>query len=218
VKTEERSHQQRLTLLAKMRLHYAPLTPPESAPQSTRDIYERIAERRHPRPLIPLDLTLLHSPEVANGYNAFVGAIRTASVIPAAVLELAVCRVAVLTNAVWEWEAHSKLAVKAGVSRLTLQEVLQLNKGTGKSRQWEGVNDLQEAVLIYVDIVTKDVNVDDGTWENLRRAFNQRGWHERELVELTVAIAGYNAVSRILVSLNVGERNGTVMKVPDEAA
>lgn len=200
-----------------MRLQYAPIEPPESSPSSTQETYQRIAHRRHPRPLIPLDLTLLHSPALADGYNSFVGAIRTATIIPADVLELAVCRVAVLTNAVWEWEAHSNLALKAGVSRHVLAQILELDKGVGKSRQWDMKDGLQEAVLKYVDAVTMAVAVDGGTWANLQQAFEKKGWQERELVELTVAIAGYNAVSRILVPLNVGERNGIEMKVPDGA-
>jgi alkylhydroperoxidase family enzyme len=200
-----------------MRLPYAPTIPPQSAPSSTHDTYRRIALRRHPRPLIPLDLTLLHSPAVADGYNAFVGAIRTATIIPAAVLELAICRVAVLTNAVWEWEAHSKLAVKAGVSSQVLGQILELDQGVGKSRKWEIVDELQKAVLAYVDAVTMIADVDDDTWENLTRAFEQEGWQERELVELAVAVAGYNAVSRILVPLDIGERNGLKMILPDEA-
>jgi alkylhydroperoxidase family enzyme len=200
-----------------MRLPYAPTFPEASAPQSTHDTYQRIARRRQPRPLIPLDLTLLHSPAVADGYNAFVGAIRTATVLPAAILELAVCRVAVLTNAVWEWEAHSKLAVQAGVSRKVLQEVLAHDKVVGQVSSWEVVDMLQREVLQYVDEVTITADVDDGTWERLRKAFEQQGWAERELVELAVAVAGYNAVSRILVPLNVGERNGITMKVPDDA-
>jgi alkylhydroperoxidase family enzyme len=200
-----------------MRLPYAPTFPEASAPQSTHDTYQRIAQRRQPRPLIPLDLTLLHSPAVADGYNAFVGAIRTATVIPASVLELAVCRVAVLTNAVWEWEAHSKLAVKAGVSRKVLEEVLAHKKVVGHVTSWDVVDQLQREVLQYVDEVTITADVDNETWKRLQKAFEKQGWGERELVELAVAVAGYNAVSRILVPLNVGERNGISMRVPDDA-
>ncbi|XTI94409.1 4-carboxymuconolactone decarboxylase-like protein [Cenococcum geophilum] len=42
-----------------MRLPYAPTTPPSP---SLEPLYARIAARRAPRPLIPLDLALLHSP------------------------------------------------------------------------------------------------------------------------------------------------------------
>ena len=199
-----------------MRLPYAPSIPPDSAPESTHETYRRIASRRKPRPLIPLDLTLLHSPAIADGYNAFIGAIRTVSVLPADILELAVCRVAVLTNAVWEWEAHSKLAAKAGVSRDVLKQVLEVDQGIEKDRIWK-MDEIQEAVLRYVDAVTVNVDADDDTWESLRQAFESKGWKERELVELTIAIAGYNAVSRILVPLNVGERNGLAMDIPAEA-
>ncbi|KAK5140036.1 hypothetical protein LTR04_003191, partial [Oleoguttula sp. CCFEE 6159] len=74
-----------------MRLPYAPTTPSDASP-STAAIYARIAARRAPRPLIPLDLALLHSPAVADGWNGFLGAIRTQTSVPAGVLELAISR------------------------------------------------------------------------------------------------------------------------------
>lgn len=89
-----------------MRLPYAP--PTAQSPEDE-EIYTRIAARRHPRPLIPLDLTLLHAPPLANGYNSFVGAIRSSTVLDQGLLELAISRVAILTNAVYEWNAHARL-------------------------------------------------------------------------------------------------------------
>ena len=59
-----------------MRIPYAPAEPANPTPENEA-IYERIRERRKPRPLIPLDLALLHNPEVADGYNKLVGAIRS---------------------------------------------------------------------------------------------------------------------------------------------
>ncbi len=52
-----------------------------------------------------------------------------------------------------------------------------------------------------------DVKVNDATFDDLRQHFN-----DREVLELTTVVAGYNAVSRILVSLDVGENNGKKMK------
>jgi hypothetical protein len=49
-----------------MRLSYAPTDPP-AGDEAAAAIYERVKQRRHPRPLLPLDLALLHAPPVADG-------------------------------------------------------------------------------------------------------------------------------------------------------
>lgn len=193
-----------------MRLPYAPSSPPASAPSSVADIYSRIAARRHPRPLIPLDLTLLHSPPVADGYNAFVGALRTETIVPPSILELAISRVAILTDAVYEWNIHAALALKAGLSSKALSVAWRSPKG--KVQEWEeGLGEQEAAVLRYTDEVTVDIKVEDATFADLKKHFN-----DREVLELTTVVAGYNAVSRILVSLDVGENNDKKMKTVQE--
>lgn len=49
-----------------MRLPYAPLEAPDGDTVAG-EIYERAKARRNPRPLLPLDLALLHAPQVADG-------------------------------------------------------------------------------------------------------------------------------------------------------
>ena len=75
----------------------------------------------------------------------------------------------------------------------------------------DGLGDKEAAVLRHTDEVTVDIKVDDATFSNLRQHFN-----DREVLELTTVVAAYNAVSRILVSLDVGENNGKKMKTVDE--
>jgi len=193
-----------------MRLPYAPSSPPAGSPASVTETYERIAARRKPRPLIPLDLTLLHSPPVADGYNAFVGALRTQTVVPQSILELAISRVAILTDAVYEWNIHAALALKAGLPANVLSAVWHLSKSQAKAGE-DGLGEKEAAVLRYTDEVTVDVKVKDATFDDLRQHFN-----DREVLELTTVVAAYNAVSRILVSLDVGENNSNKMKTVDE--
>ncbi|KIW53472.1 hypothetical protein PV05_09045 [Exophiala xenobiotica] len=198
-----------------MRLPYAPSSPPADSPPSVADIYARIAARRRPRPLIPLDLTLLHSPPVANGYNAFVSALRTETIVPASLLELAVCRVAILTTAVYEWNIHAALALKAGLSPEALETarsapprgLTAASTGTGS----ETLSEKEAAVLRYTDEATLDVRVHHTTFEHLKIHFD-----DREILELVTVVAGYNAVSRILVPLDVGENNDKAMKTVRE--
>ncbi|KAJ9640568.1 uncharacterized protein PV06_02323 [Exophiala oligosperma] len=194
-----------------MRLPYAPSTPPEDSPPSVAETYARIAARRKPRPLIPLDLTLLHSPPVASGYNAFVGALRTETIVPQSLLELAISRVAILTTAVYEWNIHAALALKAGLSPEALEVAHSAPKGGVTRSTDKKLSEKEVAVLRYTDEATVDVRVQDSTFESLKTLFN-----EREILELVTVVAGYNAVSRILVPLDVGENNDKKMKSVDE--
>lgn len=198
-----------------MRLPYAPNTPPADAPADTADIYARIAARRNPRPLIPLDLSLLHSPPVADGWNSFLGAIRTRTVVDLGILELAVCRVAVLNDAVYEWNAHAPLALKGGIKPEELQVARTLPctaEGNITELESSALSPKQRAVLRYTDQMTKTVKVQDEVFAQLQTV----GFDDREIVELTTGIAGYNCVSRFLVALDVGENNAREMKSVDE--
>jgi alkylhydroperoxidase family enzyme len=58
------------------------------------------------------------------------------------------------------------------------------------------------AVLRYADAMTLDVRVPDDVFAELKTHFS-----EREIVEITTTVAAYNCVSRVLVALDVGERN-----------
>lgn len=194
-----------------MRVPYAPSEPPN---EEARPIYERIAERRKPRPLIPLDLALLHNPSVADGWNSFIGAIRTKTSLSDAVKEIAISRVAVLNKAVHEWDIHAALAVKAGVSREVMQVVFDLpvsSKGSTDDEALKGLSEEEKVVVLYTDQMTVGVQVDEQLTERLKKALG-----DTKVVELTATVAAYNAVSRFLVALDVGECNGRPMKKVEE--
>ncbi|KAJ4299660.1 hypothetical protein N0V90_004906 [Kalmusia sp. IMI 367209] len=196
----------------KMRIPYAPKEPPT---EEDKPIYERIAARRAPRPLIPLDLALLHNTAVADGWNSFIGAIRTKTTVPEALKELAISRVAVLNHAVHEWDIHAALALKGGVSKEGLQTAYTsevVKKGSKvEFAEKTGLTKEQWAVLVYTDQMTIGVEVDDAVSAALKDVLD-----DKQVVELTATIAAYNCVSRFLVALDVGECNGRPMKKVDE--
>lgn len=206
-----------ITSVRTMRLPYAPNTPPTDGDDAadTAEIYARIAARRNPRPLIPLDLSLLHSPPVADGWNSFLGAIRTRTVVDLGLLELAVCRVAVLNGAVYEWNAHAPLALKGGIAPEELQACQTLPctaEGDLAELESSVLTPRQRAVLRYTDQMTRTIKVEDAVFAQLQTV----GFNDREIVELTTGIAGYNCVSRFLVALDVGENNDREMKSVEE--
>jgi len=194
------------TPTAKMRLPYVP-NPPNAATPEEQAIVERIQARRAPRPLQPLDLTLLHSPPVADGWNSFLGAIRTKTLLTQDVREIAISRVAVVNRAWYEWAHHAPLAEQGGVSKEGMEVVKREGAlrlvGEGADEKPEALTEKQWAVTCFTDEMTRDVQVRDETFARLRELFS-----EREVVEIVATIACYNCVSRFLVALDVGERNG----------
>jgi len=179
-----------------MKLPYVRDPPPTTNPGDAA-IVQRVRDRRAPRPLQPLDLTLLHSPPVADGWNSFLGAIRTKTSLPDDIREIAICRVAICNEAWYEWAHHAPLAKAGGVSEEGMQ-VLETVEACGA-----GLSDKQLAVVRYSDAMTRVVKVSDEIFEELKRHFS-----EQEIVEITATVAAYNCVSRFLVALDVGEKNG----------
>ncbi|KAI1098655.1 AhpD-like protein [Jackrogersella minutella] len=188
-----------------MRLPYTPNPPPASS-EEDKAIIERIAARRAPRPLQPLDLTLLHAPAVADGWNGFLGAVRTRTSLEAGARELAICRVAVVNRAWYEWGHHAPLASSAGVTDAGLEVAKRpvLGDADWADAESAGLSPTEWAVLRYADEMTRNVQVPDQVFALLRAVCS-----EREVVEVTATVAAYNCVSRFLVALDVGERNGT---------
>lgn len=178
-----------------MKLSYIPDPPPTTSTEE-QGIIERIRERRIPRPLTPLDRTLLHSPHVADGWNSFLGAIRTKTSLSQDLRELSICRVAAINRAWYEWVHHAPLAIAAGISDAALDIVKQDN-----ALNWENRRDVftekQLALLTVTEEMTSKVQVSERTLIWLKKLFS-----EREIVEIVAIIACYNCVSHFLVCLN----------------
>ncbi|KAH7067701.1 AhpD-like protein [Paraphoma chrysanthemicola] len=183
-----------------MRLDYIPDPPKFSSPDD-HAVLERVKQRRGEKGLIALDRALLHAPPVADGWNSFLGAIRTNTSLSTAVRETAICRVAVLNTAWYEWEAHSPILKSA--SDITDDHIAAVLKSPPHEVKDGIQTPALAAVLKYTDAMTTTVTVPDGVFAELKKYFN-----EREVVEITATIGAYNCVSRFLVALDVGERNG----------
>ena len=150
--------------------------------------------------LSALDRLLLHSPPVAEGWNALLGALRSATTLPADLRELVILRVAVLNRAAFEWAAHEPVARRAGLRDLQLR-VLQ-TPDAALEPVWSPV---QSAVLEFTDASTRAVAVPDDVFEAVREHLD-----DRQVVELTAIVAGYAMVSRFLVALAVPPPEGEV--------
>lgn len=138
----------------------------------------------------PLYQVLLHSPRLAAGWEHLFTVIRQQTSVPPALRELVILRIAVLNGADYEFEAHVPHALQAGVS----QEVIDTIR-RGEAQSLQGVENL---VMRYADAMTRDIQVPDALFDELRRQFD-----DPTLVELTATIAGYNMVSRFLAAMHI---------------
>ena len=75
-----------------------------------------LLRRRRGGELSDLDRLLLHSPPVAEGWNALLGALRSGTTLAADLRELVVLRIAVLNDAAFEWAAHEPIGRRAGLT------------------------------------------------------------------------------------------------------
>jgi alkylhydroperoxidase family enzyme len=141
--------------------------------------------------LLDLYAVLLNSPPIAEGWLKLFTAIRQKSKLPGAARELAILRVALLNGAAYEYRAHVPFALKEGVP----QEKIDALEGWRESKLYAPA---ERAALAYTDAMTRDVKVPDDVFAAVRAAFD-----ERETVELTATIAGYNLVSRFLVAMQL---------------
>ncbi|KAJ5740485.1 4-carboxymuconolactone decarboxylase family protein [Penicillium malachiteum] len=184
-----------------MRLPYV-ADPPQTTTEDEARILAAVQARRAPNPLLPLDLALLHSFPVTEGWNSFIGVIRTRTSLSTVIRELAICRVAVVNGALFEWEQHAPLLSEGGLSDEALVLIGDKKADFLDESSLRLLSAEQRAVLKYTDAMTKTVTVPDEVFAEVEGCFS-----DQKVVEITATIAAYNCVSRFLVALDVGEKN-----------
>ena len=159
------------------------------------ELVATIRARRSSGKLLNLDRMLLHSPPFARGWNAMFAAIRNQLQVPRHINELAICAVARLNNADYEWIQHAPEFLAAEGKQAQLDA---LDDVTSACYNTALFDESERAALRLTLDMTREVAVRPEIIECARRLFG-----ERQLVELMGTIAGYNMVSRFLVVLGI---------------
>ena len=101
-------------------------------------------------------------------------------------------RVAILNNVEYVVRAHGPAyALKEGLTPAQVEALVDW----GKSNLF---NDKQRALLAYTDAITREIDVPDPVFVEVRKHFS-----ERQTVELTMLISAYNMLTRFLKALKV---------------
>ena len=164
------------------------------------DIVSAIRARRNGH-LHELDRMLLHSPPFAQGWNAHLGAVRTGLTVNGRLRELAICAIAILNGADYEWVQHAPVFLKEGGTQAQLDAVKPFIE---QDRTAPGAfNATEQAVLQLTIEMTRNVKVADATFAAVRAALGS----DQQTAEIIGVIATYNMVSRFLVALGIEEEH-----------
>ena len=161
------------------------------------DLVASIRKRRGGE-LTGLDRLLLHSPAFATGWGELMGRVRGALDLSPLLRELAMCGVAALTGAEFEFYHHAPIYLEAGGSPEQLAALRRLGEDNAVAADPLFGPD-QQATLALVVEMTRQVKVSDATFARARAVLGS----DQKMFELVGVIAAYNMVARILVTMQL---------------
>ena len=146
--------------------------------------------------LLNLDRMLLHSPAFAKGWNAFLREVRTGLELSPKLRELAMCVVAVLNGAEYEFHHHAPEFLRAGGNS---HQVDAMRDPEAAAEDVSLFDDKERATIRLTLEMTRNVAVREATFSAIRSTLG----NDQLTVELVGVIAAYNMVSRFLVALGI---------------
>jgi alkylhydroperoxidase family enzyme len=116
--------------------------------------------------------------------------------IPARERELAVLRVAWLSQSPYEWGQHVEIGGRYG---LTSEEIARIIQGSS-APEW---GEHEAAILRGVEELLADYALSDATWEVLAKS-----WDEAQLIEFPMMVGQYVATAFVQNSLRIPTQDG----------
>ena len=142
--------------------------------------------------LINLYRVLMNSPAIAAGWLDFNTIVRYKTTLDAALREMIILRVSILTGAEYQARIHgSSHALQAGLS---VEQIAALNNWVDSDL----FSKPQRAALAWTDAMTQQINVPDTLHNELQRHFD-----DQAVVEITVLAGAYNMHTRVARALRI---------------
>ena len=160
-----------------------------------KDVVDAVRARRGGH-LTHLDRMLLHSPPLASGWNALLGAVRGRLSLDARMREIAICAVAALNGAEYEFHHHAPELLKAGGDEHQVRALRDVASAVNNGSLF---TEAERAALQLTLEMTEGVAVNEDTMGWVKKVMPS----PQAVVELVATIATYNMVSRFLVALDV---------------
>lgn len=142
---------------------------------------------------ITLFKALVNSPKAARAFHGLGDYIRYGSKLDMRLRELAILQVGWLARAPYEWSHHVKLGMDFGVTAADIQSLIDDTAGKPTS-----LDALTRLVLQAAREMTTAGEMAAATFATLQQQLGNE-----QVVDLTITIAFYNAVVRVLATLQI---------------
>jgi alkylhydroperoxidase family enzyme len=142
---------------------------------------------------IALNRAMANSPNASRAMSVLAMYIRHKSKLDPRLRELAILQVGYLAKQPYEWSHHVKLGREFGVTDDDIRAIA--NETAGRPTK---LDDLSKTVLRAAREMTNDLAMSDATFAALEKALGRE-----RVIDLTLAIAFYNSVVRILGTLQI---------------
>jgi 4-carboxymuconolactone decarboxylase len=141
--------------------------------------------------VLNLHRTLANDPKVIRNFLRLGNSLLMFGLLPPALRELAILRVAQMTGAHYEWAHHVPIARQVGVGEEQIAGLMAWDTSPH-------FDERERAVLHYAQSVTSAVAAPDEVFREARRHLS-----EAEVVELTLVAGYWGMVARLLVALEI---------------
>ena len=142
---------------------------------------------------INLFQTLVNSPNAARAFSGLGQFIRFGSKLDPRLRELAILQVGWLARSPYEWSHHVKLGRDFGVGDDDIRALIDDTAGRPTK-----LDPMAKSVLLAAREMTAGGAMSDATFASLQAALGNE-----QVVDLTITIAFYNAVVRVLATLQI---------------
>lgn len=138
-----------------------------------------------------LFLTLARHRRLFRGWLRFAGRLTPGGRLPRRESELVILRVAHRRNCRYELGHHARLGRRAGLSPA---DVAAATSGTAQA----GLTVRERVMLHAADVLMRDRDLDDATWEALRGHLD-----DREAIELCLLVGHYDMLATAIAALRI---------------
>ena len=142
---------------------------------------------------IALNRQLVHTPNGFKAFHTLSEFIRYGSKVDPRLRELAILQVGYLARSPYEYSHHVKLGREAGVTDDDIRAIAEETAGRPTK-----LDTLSKTVLRAAREMTNDLAMSDESFAALEKALGRE-----QVIDLTLAIAFYNAVVRLLGTLQI---------------
>ncbi|UUU29440.1 carboxymuconolactone decarboxylase family protein [Streptomyces sp. CA-210063] len=146
--------------------------------------------------------TLAHHEEALRRFIVFGNHVLGKNTLPLSSRELMILRIAARARAAYEWDQHVRIARRAGLADDTI-----LAAATG---DWDGLDELDRALLTATDSLLDRQGVDDELWARLTAHLSTE-----QVIDVLYTVGQYLTIATVINTLGVQVEGDLALPLPE---